>query len=177
MSDSKREQLEALLAPVAERHGLLLHGVEYVAGRSSALLRVYIDHLERHITIEDCEAVSRDVSAVLDVNDPISGAYRLEISSPGFDRPLFKPEHWVRSVGQEVKAETALPVDGRKRYRGVIAAVEDGKVRIEAEGLGWTLPLAAIAKARLVPEYERVPAKPAADPNKKKAKPSRGKAR
>lgn len=177
MSDSKREQLETLLAPVVEGHGLMLHGVEYVSGRSSALLRVYIDHLERHIMIEDCEAVSRDVSAAMDVNDPISGAYRLEISSPGFDRPLFKPEHWARFVGAEVKAETALPVDGRKRYRGVIAAVEDGKVRIEAEGQAWTLPFAAIAKARLVPDYERAPATPAADPNKKKAKPSRDKAR
>lgn len=175
MSDNKREQLEALLAPVVEAHGLLLHGVEYVAGRSSALLRVYIDHLDRHITIEDCEAVSRDVSATMDVNDPISGAYRLEISSPGFDRPLFRPEHWARFVGEEVKAETALPVDGRKRYRGVIAAVEDGKVRIDAEGQSWTLPLAAIAKARLVPEYERTAA--SAESDKKNAKPSRGKAR
>jgi ribosome maturation factor RimP len=154
---------------------LLLHGVEYVSGRSSALLRVYIDHLERHITIEDCEAVSRDVSATMDVNDPISGAYRLEVSSPGFDRPLFRPEHWARFVGEEVKAETALPVEGRKRFRGLIAAVENGTVRIEADGLAWTLPLAAIAKARLVPEYER--RDPASTNDNKKAKPPRGKAR
>lgn len=176
MSDSKREQLEALLAPVVEGHGLLLHGVEYVAGRSSALLRVYIDHLDRHITIEDCEAVSRDVSASLDVNDPISGAYRLEISSPGFDRPLFRPEHWTRFIGSEVKAETALPIEGRKRFRGQIVAVEDGRARIEGEGQAWSLPLTAIAKARLVPEYERRDPPGAGDkPNK--AKPSRGKAR
>ncbi|NJN39759.1 MAG: ribosome maturation factor RimP, partial [Gammaproteobacteria bacterium] len=102
MGDSKREALEQLLLPVAERHGVLLHGFDLVLSRGSGLLRIYIDHLQRHIGVEDCEAVSRDVSALLDVHDPIPGEYRLEVSSPGFDRPLFQPAHYSRFVGHEV---------------------------------------------------------------------------
>jgi ribosome maturation factor RimP len=94
--------------------------------------------------------VSRSIGAALDAEDPIGTDYRLEVSSPGFDRPLRTAEHFARFAGSEARIELAAPVDGRRRFRGRLGAVEGGEVTIEVDRKEWKLPLAGISKARLV---------------------------
>ena len=107
------------------------------------------------MTIEDCEAISREISALLDVNDPIAGAYRLEVSSPGIDRPLVRPSDFEDWAGHEAKIELTEPIDGRKRFRGTLEGFEDGEVRIEID-LGEAgrqvigLPIGLVGEAKLV---------------------------
>lgn len=174
----KNEQLSGLLEPVIEALGLECLGIEYVAHRSGGLLRIYIDHpqgAQREVTLHDCEAVSREVSAVLDLEDPIAGRYSLEVSSPGFERPLFKLEHFSRFVGQVAKVHMSLPVGGRRRFQGVIEGVRDGRVLLRQEGSSLALEHAHVQKANLVPEYEDARAhKPGkgSKPGKRKAGPT-----
>ena len=150
----KTEELIAMLSPTVAALGLELLGVEYAPSSSSALLRLYIDVEGRHIAIEDCEAVSREVSALLDVNDPIASQYTLEVSSPGIDRPLFAPAHFARFIGEEVKVNLRLPQDGRRRLHGRIVSVEGERIGIAEEGKeeAFVVSHDNIEKARLVPD-------------------------
>ncbi len=102
------------------------------------------------ITVDDCAIISQSVSALLDVADPISSAYTLEISSPGLDRPLVRPEDYDRFSGYEVRIELGAPVEGRKRFRGRLLGTNDGQARLATEAGELRLPLAAIVKAKLV---------------------------
>ncbi len=151
-----RESLENLLEPVVKAMGYELLLVEYhsQSGHGASVLRLYIDH-DDGISIEDCEAVSREVSGVLDVEDPIGGEYQLEVSSPGLDRPLVKPEHFARFCGEEVKIELLEPRMGRRRYRGHLLGVEGNTVRVRVDGQTEEFELAEIEKARLVPDFDR----------------------
>ncbi len=147
-----------MLAPTVESLGLQLLGVEYLPAPGGAKLRVYIDVPAaeadaRQVGIDDCESVSREISAQLDVEDPISGNYTLEVSSPGVDRPLFSLEHFARFVGHQAKLGLKLPQDGRRRLQGHILAVEGGTVRIEVDGQPFDLAFDNIDKARLVPDW------------------------
>lgn len=153
MAYGKQLELTELLAPAITRAGFQLWGLEYAPQQNTALLRIYLDHPERPVTIEDCEAVSREVSALLDVHDPISGEYQLEVSSPGVDRPLFIPEHYARFIGQEVKLETLAPVEGRRRFKGPVLAVEGEQIEIQVEQTRYRLNHRDIVKARVVPDY------------------------
>jgi len=127
-------------------------GVEHLnRGSGHALLRVYIDHADG-ITLDDCEAVSRQLSAVLHVEDPIPGQYDLEISSPGLDRPLFTPAQMARHAGSRALVRLAVKRDGRRRFEGVIVDVGDDSLRLEVDGEVLELPLASIDTARLVPQ-------------------------
>lgn len=168
----KIAELESMLAPcVADvGNGLALWGVEYVPGERRSLLRVYIDAAGRPVTLEDCESVSREISALLDVNDPISGKYSLEVSSPGLDRPLFTAAQYQGFVGARVKLTLALPVEGRKRLQGDIVS-SDGSTLVLREGEQTIeVPHSAIHKARIVPDFKSE-ARPGAGGNK--AKPAR----
>jgi ribosome maturation factor RimP len=147
------EQLTNLLAPVVAAMGLECLGVEFRPSHGNSLVRVYIDAADRAITVDDCEAVSREVSATLDVNDPVAGRYTLEVSSPGFDRPLFTPEQFGRFVGRAVRVEVNLPIAGRRRFQGSILAVEGEEVLLDQDGATVRIAHANIHKARLVPEY------------------------
>jgi len=149
----KEEELNALLAPLIGDLGLELVGIEFSPGRVGSLLRVYVDAPERPVTIDDCERASREISAALDVNDPVAGRYTLEVSSPGLDRPLFTPEHFTRFVGQAVKINVNLPLDGRRRFHGAIRGVDGDRIMIEQDGEPITIVHANIAKARLAPDY------------------------
>ena len=162
-----RTDIETLLTPAVTALGLELLGVEFSAGPASALLRLYIDVPDRYITVEDCEAVSREVSALLDVNDPIDANYTLEVSSPGLDRPLFKPEHFARFIDAQVKITLDLPQDGRRRFQGPILRVDGDTITVEQDGAPVALPHANIQKARLVPDFEK-PAKPGKTPARKR---------
>jgi len=149
----KDDELIQLINPVVADLGLECLGIEYAPSRGNSLLRIYIDHLERPITIEDCEAVSRELSAQLDVNDPISGRYTLEVSSPGIDRPLFTPAHFARFIGEKAKIALNLPTDGRRRLLGTIRVVDDDRITIEQDGIDIVVAHDNVQKARLVPDY------------------------
>ena len=149
----KAEQIQALLAPTVASLGLELLGVEFVPSGHSALLRLYIDAPGRLVGIEDCEAASREVSALLDVEDPIESEYTLEVSSPGVDRPLFSVEQFARFLGEKAKVQLRLPQDGRRRMAGRIVAAADGRVTLAVEGIGeLSVAMENIEKARLVPD-------------------------
>jgi len=143
-----------LIEPVIEHMGYELIGVEHVSGDRSQTLRVYIDSLAG-ITIEDCERVSRQLGALMDVEEPMRGQYTLEVSSPGMDRLLTKPEHFVRFVGEKAKLRLHTPVDGQRNLSGYICGVEDGELSMELmDGAAVRIPLDGIEKARLVPQYD-----------------------
>ena len=104
-----------------------------VSGREGKTLQIMAERADGTMTIEDCEAISREISPLLDVHDPIAGAYRLEVSSPGIDRPLVRPSDFEDWSGHEAKIELKEPIDGRKRFRGMLEGFEDGEVRIEVD--------------------------------------------
>jgi ribosome maturation factor RimP len=143
------DQVEQLIAPAVESLGYELVGVEYIQGGSDPILRIYID-AEQGIMIEDCERVSHQVSGVLDVEDPIRSAYLLEVSSPGFDRPLFKARDFERFSGSQAKIVMKLPVDGRRNFTGTLAGMDADEILIEVDGETYALPLIKLAKARLI---------------------------
>lgn len=149
----KEEELNALLAPLIADLGLELVGIEFSPGHGGSLLRVYIDVADRPVTIDDCERASREISAALDVNDPVAGRYTLEVSSPGLDRPLFTPAQFERFVGEDVKINVNLPLDGRRRFHGTIKSVDGDRITIEQDGAAVTIAHANVAKARLAPDY------------------------
>src|SRR5687768_165306 len=130
----KNDDIANLLEPVVAALGLELLGVDYAPSRGNSLLRLYIDAPERPVDLDDCEAVSREVSAVLDVNDPISGHYTLEVSSPGIDRPLFTPAHFARFAGANVKLQVNVPVGGRRRFQGPIRSVDGDTIVVAQDG-------------------------------------------
>jgi ribosome maturation factor RimP len=168
------DQLQSLLAPAIEALGsdVSLWGIEFTSGPASALLRVYIDAGERAVGIEDCEAVSREISALLDVEDPIPGNYTLEVSSPGMERPLFTPEQFERYLGETVKITLGMPLENnRRRVQGVISAVAGNDVTIDTEAGPMTLAHGNIQRARLVPNYN-LPARPGRKPGAPRRKPT-----
>lgn len=156
----KRQDLDQIVEPVVGALGLEFLGIEFVPGRRSSLLRVYIDAPGRHVSVADCEAVSRQLGAVLDVEDPIAGAFDLEVSSPGFDRPLFTPAHFERFAGQPARVQTSLPIAGRRRFQGAILAVDDETVTVEQDGVPVRIGHANIQRANLVPDYSAYDARP-----------------
>ena len=145
-------QLWDLLEPVVAGMGYELVDIEYNPSSRHGLLRLYIDH-EDGIQLDDCSDVSNQVSALLDVEDPIPGHYNLEVSSPGMDRPLHSIRDYERFTGEIVKIKTAMVIDGRRNYKGRLCGVEGDEISIECDGQRFSLPLASIEKARLVPEF------------------------
>ncbi|MCC6074220.1 ribosome maturation factor RimP [Pseudomonas sp. GCM10022188] len=150
---SKLEQLQALLAPVVEALGYQCWGVEFISQGRHSLLRVYIDHANG-ILIDDCEKVSRQISGVLDVEDPISGEYTLEVSSPGMDRPLFTLEQFAAHVGAQVKIRLRSPYEGRRNFQGVLHGVEEQDVVVQVDNHEYLLPIESIDKANIIPSFD-----------------------
>lgn len=149
-----QEKLIGLLEPAIEALGYELVLLEFAPQSGSALLRLYIDS-PGGINLGDCERVSREVAGVLDVEDPITTAYQLEVSSPGMDRPLVKPEHYERFAGEVARISLIAPRDGRRRYSGVIETVTDHSVTLRTAEGNVELEFSEIEKARLVPEFDR----------------------
>ena len=132
--------------------GYELVGVEYTGGSGHGTLRVYIDR-DSGVSLDDCAAISHQVSGILDVEEPIKQAYDLEISSPGIDRPLFKLADFERFAGRIAKIRLAAGLDGRRNFKGRLQGVTDaGQVSIEVDGEVFDLPYADIARANLVGE-------------------------
>ena len=144
--------IERAIEPTVAAMGYALVRVMMSGGASNPVLQVMVERTdERSMTVEDCAEISRAVSAVLDVEDPIAGAYRLEISSPGIDRPLFKPAHFERFKGEVAKVETIEPIEGRKRFQGRLLGVENGAVLVGLDDGGRVaVPLGAVRRAKLV---------------------------
>lgn len=146
------ENIQAIVEPVVTSLGYELVGVEYLVQGRSGLLRVYID-TESGITLDDCQRVSHQLSGVLDVEDIIKGRYQLEVSSPGLDRPLFTAEHFQRFKGHKAKLKLAVPREGQRKFSGTLNGIEGDQVKLEVNGEEILLPLSAIDKANLIPEF------------------------
>jgi len=151
---SKQEQLHKLIDPIVTSLGCELWGLEYLTQGRYTTLRIYIDREEIGVSLEDCEKVSRQISSVMDVEDPIDGEYTLEVSSPGMDRPLYTAEHYARYIGEQVNLRLRLARDGRRRFKGTILAVDGDQVRIAADDQDYLLAIDSIDKANIIPRFE-----------------------
>ncbi|NKB33428.1 MAG: ribosome maturation factor RimP [Pseudomonadales bacterium] len=138
-----------LIEPTVSAFGLELWGVELIQQGKYSLLRIYIES-EDGITIEDCEKVSRQVSALLDVEEPIAGEYTLEVSSPGLDRPLFAAKQFEQYTGSEVSLRMRSPVDGRRKFKGIIIGVRESVIDLQVDGSDFELDHRNVEKANIV---------------------------
>lgn len=146
--------VEELIAPSVEAMGYALVRVRLMGGKVRPTLQVMAERRDgAEMGVDDCADLSRAISALLDVEDPISGSYLLEVSSPGIDRPLVKAADFERFAGYEAKLETRRALDGRKRFRGRLLGLEDGSVHLalgDGSGARAEIPLADVAEAKLV---------------------------
>ncbi|MCR9261923.1 MAG: ribosome maturation factor RimP [Pseudomonadaceae bacterium] len=149
----KELQVEELLAPTVESLGCTIWGVEFLNQGKHTKLRLYIDR-DEGIDVDHCAAVSRHVSDLLDVEEVISSAYTLEVSSPGMDRLLFKEEQFADSAGEQVDIRLNFPFEGRKKFVGVLNGVQDSMAVVQIEDEEFLLPLENIQKARVVPVFD-----------------------
>lgn len=151
-----RDALIRLLEPPIEALGFELVDVEFAREGRGGVLRIFIDRRAEDpaagVTVEDCAQASHAVSEVLEVHDPIKGHYTLEVSSPGFDRILRTRAHFERFVGARIIAELKLPMDGRRRFIGLLKSASSDTIVVEVDGKAYALPLDRIQKARLRPE-------------------------
>lgn len=147
---SKGQQIEDLLTPTVEALGFELWGVEYLSQGRHTLLRLYIDGPDG-INVDDCAAVSEQVSAVMDVEDPISGEYTLEVSSPGMDRLLFKLGQYPGYVGEIVELRLRSAFEGRRKYKGILKGIEGEDIVLHVDDHEYLLPFETIEKARVQP--------------------------
>jgi ribosome maturation factor RimP len=151
-----RDALMSLLEPTIEALDYELVDVEFAREGRGGVLRIFIDRragdARPGITVDDCAAVSHAVSSVLETQDPIKGHYTLEVSSPGFDRILRTRAHFQRFVGERVFAEMKLPIQGRRRFVGILKSLEGDMIVVDVDGKAHSLPLEQIQKARLRPE-------------------------
>jgi len=149
------ERIDAMIAPLVESMGYEIARIRII-GSGTPTLQIMAERPDGTMPIEGCEEVSRAVSAALDVDDPISGKYTLEVSSPGIDRPLTREKDFEVWAGHLAKVEMQVPVDGRKRFRGILDGFEDGEVRIAVEIEGFSelqvvgLPFVDLHDAKLV---------------------------
>jgi len=146
----KQQQLTELLEPSVVSLGLVLWAIEIVGRANRSTLRLVIDHPDRQVTVEDCEAVSRQVSRILDVEDPLPERYTLEVSSPGIERVLHKLEHFEQFVGYQAKVKLKVSFEGRKNYSGVIAGVENQAVLLQQGETEYEFPAEHIERGQLV---------------------------
>ena len=147
------DELKTLFRPTLESLGYQLWGLEYIGQGKHSVLRLYIDRPEG-IFVEDCAQVSRQIGAILDVEDPINSEYTLEVSSPGLDRPLFDYEHFVSVVGKTVKLRLGSPIEGnRRKYKGKLISTDEKNLIIEDDGVEYSIEFANIEKANLVAEW------------------------
>ena len=145
-------ELRKLVEPAVTALGYELVGVEYFQGKTG-VLRIYIDS-DEGIGVDDCKAVSHQVSGILEVEDPIRGQYSLEVSSPGLDRPLFQASDFERFAGQQATLRLLAPVDGQRKFKGVLGGLRDGQVVLEMDEEELVVALGEIDQARLVPDYK-----------------------
>jgi len=149
----KEKQVEELLTPTVESLGCSIWGIEYLSQGKHSKLRVYIDS-DDGVSVDDCAAVSRHVSDILDVEEFSNNTYTLEVSSPGLDRILFKEDQYEGSVGQQVEVRLNFPFEGRKKFVGLLAAVQEHMAVVQIDDEEYLLPLENIQRARVVPVFD-----------------------
>lgn len=141
--------MAAVVEPVVTGLGYEFVGAEFGQTENGQTLRIYIDRPDG-VDVDDCATVSRQVDAALDVDDVVPGAYLLEVSSPGVDRPLFDERQFAAQIGEEVRVRLLGGVDGRRNFKGRLLAVEDGTATVEVDGTDHALPLADVEQAYLI---------------------------
>ncbi len=151
---SKVSKLETLIRPVIESLGYEFWGITFFSKNIKSVLRIYIDKTDG-VSVTDCAKVSRDVSAILDVEDPVSGNYSLEVSSPGLDRLLFTLQHYEKNTGQQVSVKLRTPFEGQRNYKGVISGTDTDaqEVHIICDKHELLLPFEMIEKANIIPRF------------------------
>lgn len=149
----RNDSIADLLRPTIEDMGLTLWGVEFLSQGRHGLLRIYIES-EGGVTVEDCERVSRQVGILLDVEDPIQGAYTLEVSSPGMDRRLFEAAQYEQYKGAKVKVRLRTNFEGRRNFTGRLAGIENGDLVLQLGEDELVLPLESVERANVVPEFD-----------------------
>ncbi|AHG39499.1 ribosome maturation factor RimP [Pseudomonas syringae] len=150
---SKLEQLQDLLAPVVVALGYQCWGIDFSSQGKHSVLRIYIDK-EGGVLVDDCAIVSRQISGVLDVEDPISTEYTLEVSSPGMERPLFTIEQFASYAGEQVRIKLRSPFEGRRNFQGLLRGVEEQDVVVQVEDHEFLLPIDLIDKANIIPTFD-----------------------
>jgi ribosome maturation factor RimP len=145
-------QLQQIIAPAVAALGYELVGCELHRQQGMSLLRVYVDR-PTGVSLDDCAKISRQISAVLDVEDPISGRYHLEVSSPGLERPLFTSEHFRQFIGRKVNVLLRQPQNGRRRYRGVIQAVNGEQITLIVDDAMVVISHDNVDKANLIADF------------------------
>ncbi len=144
-------RIERIIAPTLDGMGYELVRVQISGSPQHSRLQVMAERIDQKgMTVDDCADISRAVSALLDVEDPIAGSYDLEVSSPGIDRPLTRPQDFARFAGHEAKVEMRRVIEGRRRFRGLLKGVEDGCAVLVMEGEAVKLPVEDIEKAKLL---------------------------
>lgn len=143
------QAIAQLIEPTVNNLGFQLWGIQQVSQGKYTTLRIYIDS-ENGITVDDCALVSHHVSAILDVEDPIATRYTLEVSSPGLDRSLFNLQQYSAYIGQWIKLSLRVPFEGRRRFEGVLNAIEDDEIILQIEQEEYVLPFETIEKANVV---------------------------
>jgi len=146
------QKLTEMLRPAVEETGKSLLGIEFISAGNNSVLRLFIDH-ENGIDVDDCAEVSRQVSAILDVEDPISSEYNLEISSPGVDRPLFEKSHFEAVIGEVINVKISMPLNGRRKFKGPLVAIENDTLIIEVDSIDYEIVISNIDKANLVAKF------------------------
>jgi ribosome maturation factor RimP len=146
------QKLTAMLRPAVEGVGKELLGIEYISAGNNSILRLFIDH-ENGINVDDCAEVSRQVGAILDVEDPIGPEYNLEVSSPGLDRPLFDLEHFQAVIGETITVKLSMPLNGRRKFKGILEAIDNELLIVVVDGQDYELVFSNIDKANLVPKF------------------------
>ena len=146
-------KLRQLLQPVVKALGCELWGLELQSGGKTKLLRIYIDRAEEGVGIEDCERVSRQSSAVLDVEDAINGEYILEVSSPGMDRPLYELSQYEQFIGEDISLRLKFPYEGRRNFKGRLTGVDGDEIIVVATDHEFLFPVEGIEKANVVPRF------------------------
>ena len=152
MATLEQRLTELLDAPIVAL-GYELWGIEFIRAGKHSTLRVYIDHANG-ISVDDCAEVSHQVSALLDVEDPITTEYYLEVSSPGMDRPLLKPAHFARYIGDVAAVTLRMAVNNRRKYKGIIKQVEGEMITLTVDGRDEILAFANIQQANLIPNFD-----------------------
>ncbi|MFT6679995.1 MAG: ribosome maturation factor RimP [Haliea salexigens] len=150
---ARQQELQALLEPTVVALGFDLWGIEYAAQGKHSVLRIFID-AQSGVTVDDCAAVSAQVSAVLDVEDPITGEYTLEVSSPGVDRLLFRLEQFPPFFGEWIEVRLRRPFEGRRNFKGILQSIEGDEVVVRVDDHEYLLPYGAVDKARVHPRIE-----------------------
>ena len=163
---AKKRLLEEMIRPIVEGLGFECWGVEFISQGKHSVLRIFIESLtgastaddeeqsESGVELKDCEQVSRQISGVLDVEDPIAGDYTLEVSSPGMDRPLYSLSHYERFKGSHVALKLRMPYEGQRKFNGVLNGVEGNDIVLQVDQEEFLFPLEAIEKANVVPQFD-----------------------